>query len=548
MTNKKLKKSILILTGCFLGVFISEIFAYIFLGAPPDLNTDHHFNQAYIDIYENIVHPDKNKKYYIKNKPDYKIKPFSYIKAEKEKRVFIIGESVARRFRNNYLESKLESILPQYSWVVRNFGLGGYESYRITIVLKEIARYKPDLILLFMGNNDGMHNPVKINYLPYKYKILSRFWTTRIITERLCPPEFISFDNSKSNYVNNFFKNNLIKMIKLSKNIAPLMVYTLPDNHQLTRIIPYPYHDKIMFTAWWLIDNNPEKAIRKYSSLFNENHDPRLNWYLAQAYGKIGNHKKAAEFYRKNIFEFQVERNNIIRDAAETHHLLFVDFRKIIHDLTDGNPGFDYFSDIMHYWPPVYRIISDATIKNIYKHNINNKINVLANPSEWNTDSLNSINIDEILDLNKQFLESDSVRLFHLSRGLFWKPWKDFELHKGKLKIYYQNDPDFVITLDQNEQILETAEKHPEQWPGALCIIGEALREKKDLKNALKYFNKAVVLDKDLYYLYLFRGLCHFDMNKKNSAERDFKRLRELNKDYRWLSMEYLEKIRLNDN
>lgn len=66
------------------------------------------------------------------------------------KRIFVVGESVA-----SLLRTPEDAGLKNGKLEVINCGVGSYESYRIKDVFKQILKYKPDLIVVLSGNNEG---------------------------------------------------------------------------------------------------------------------------------------------------------------------------------------------------------------------------------------------------------------------------------------------------------------------------------------------------------------------------------------------------------
>jgi lysophospholipase L1-like esterase len=76
-------------------------------------------------------------------------------------RVFVIGESTAAGYPyppayafGAWLERRLRASLPELPIEVVNAAVSGYSSRRALIALREIARYQPDLVIVYSGHNE----------------------------------------------------------------------------------------------------------------------------------------------------------------------------------------------------------------------------------------------------------------------------------------------------------------------------------------------------------------------------------------------------------
>lgn len=77
-------------------------------------------------------------------------------------RVFVVGGSSSagvpypstRQAFSGWLEGLLEQALPQRSVEVVNAAFSGYATRRVLTVVREIARYEPDLVIIYSGHNE----------------------------------------------------------------------------------------------------------------------------------------------------------------------------------------------------------------------------------------------------------------------------------------------------------------------------------------------------------------------------------------------------------
>jgi lysophospholipase L1-like esterase len=76
-------------------------------------------------------------------------------------RIFVIGESVAagtpyytRLAFASWLAQRLAAEAPGVHWEVVNAALGGLQSWSALTVVRDIARYQPDLLVVYLGHNE----------------------------------------------------------------------------------------------------------------------------------------------------------------------------------------------------------------------------------------------------------------------------------------------------------------------------------------------------------------------------------------------------------
>ncbi|MCX5797916.1 MAG: tetratricopeptide repeat protein [Elusimicrobia bacterium] len=131
----------------------------------PDLPSTVDARYWYLDIYDDFfaeeLRPD-GRAYRVSRRPLSRPSSFPALKSTDTFRVFVIGGSVAyqyeldpQRIAGRALQDVLEHVLPGRRVEVVHCGMGAYDSYRETLVLKEVLRYAPDLIVLMSGNNES---------------------------------------------------------------------------------------------------------------------------------------------------------------------------------------------------------------------------------------------------------------------------------------------------------------------------------------------------------------------------------------------------------
>jgi len=99
-------------------------------------------------------------------RPD--LSPFPLERPPGGLRVFVLGASAAAGWPYHLgdtnlsalLERKLRLLYPERSVEVVNMAAGTYGSHRVKLILEEVLRYHPDLVVLYNGNNEFLENLV----------------------------------------------------------------------------------------------------------------------------------------------------------------------------------------------------------------------------------------------------------------------------------------------------------------------------------------------------------------------------------------------------
>ncbi|MFH1368962.1 MAG: SGNH/GDSL hydrolase family protein [Elusimicrobiota bacterium] len=525
----------LIIFGIVLGLLLLETAAQLIKGTPPPLDTDKTFaTYTYVDIYKDFFKLDRSKGMYRNARWRSKPSEFPDFKRFNEKRVFIIGESVAFYFQDQFLLEKLKIIAPQYDWKVINCGMSSYDSYRIGIVFKEIVKYEPDLVIIMNGNNVGLVNPVKINHWIYKYRVLARFWVTRAVTNFLNPPVSL-----KKAELDELFRKNMSEIAAAAKKRGiPLALFTLPLNHHLpVEMTAYENHE--FFSALWLIDKNPKKAIELFEKIRTP--ENRYCWFLARSYEKLGQPLKAEQYYRENIDKLHYEVNEIIREIAEGDpSVLVVDYAKYVLEKTRDNPGFEVFFDECHFWPILNYPVAEQIIECVYGHNLKFNTSILFKPQEADFEKFKSTLTDwnGLLKDNMKLIETQKEYCFYQFIHELTKPSWDRNVNSNQIcGYYYKFIPNFF------EDFINYAPKSLDNMDYALSRVGETLKEHNNYEKARFYFSKSIAQNPELALTYMFRGLCYYDMGNKEIADMDFATLKMKDNRFEWLNSAYLDSL-----
>jgi len=122
-----------------------------------------------------LVEPAATKPYFFANptRPGYAEETnFVMPKPAGTVRIFLIGESAAKGYpqpRNlamsSFLRAMLEDLWPDRTVEVINMGTTAVASFPLVYMMQEVVRYEPDLVILYVGNNEffGAYGTASIN-------------------------------------------------------------------------------------------------------------------------------------------------------------------------------------------------------------------------------------------------------------------------------------------------------------------------------------------------------------------------------------------------
>ena len=394
-----IKKLFVVCVGIIIAFIFCEVLLRIFGYSPQQQivihqgysNIQDFINWAYLDIREPFFKISNNnfkiqrKDYYIPIQDNnvYKLK-----KDEGKKRIFIVGESVAKYFDKNILEKDLEEF---FDVEIINVGMGGYDSYRIEKITKEIKSLNPDWVIFCIGNNDGSDdvfyfnhfNPLDINILALKYSVFKKIYTLNLISNFLYPSVVLNKDNVEQN-----FQKNILKIIKNLKN-TNIVFCDLPNNEYFRtgNLFNSIIERQTKESVYWKQTHNFEIA-NKYKNVYITNFVDILKKYSNDILGynfftdNCHLNKEAYMLLSKLITEIIVKKIdnkeiNVIPTKDEFNEKIkqVIDIPRCANDPTGYMVAFDRLENILN------NNTIDSELKNIYvelKKDIENKTNYMT--------------------------------------------------------------------------------------------------------------------------------------------------------------------------
>jgi len=420
------------------------------------------------------------------------------------KRVFVIGESVAALLRpgkelpgknnpgKNFLNKLLSAGAGENAGIeIINCGMGGYESYRIYEVLKEILRYSPDLVVTLSGNNETKPEScpgLECDLRRRKFRLFERYFSLKND-----PAE------ARKKALLKVHEGMLVKMAGAAKKAGvPLVFCTLPAAlRDMPPGQPAPLEKKRFSEGYRLFYSGkyPEALTEFKLGLAAEPREPYFNFYTAKALDRLGRVKEAAAYYQDAVdFDPALsrsgrERNELIRRTAASEGACAADLEKLFRGLSAGGlPGFAEFSDAMHWNLPYNRTVWEEIFRAAGRCGIKGYENFTAGgPGQWaETSRQNALTrLGYAFSwLDERALNQSSVA--ELSRLKAEQP--------GLLKKAAASPEEFAALLPANFWSAERIKRAKDLFPFFLAHLAEAERRAGNHAQALKLCERALLL------------------------------------------------------
>lgn len=475
-------------------------------------------------------------------------------KPENTRRIFIVGGSVAQVFGKSGEEflDKLKTNVPGVNFEVINCGMGGYDSWRESLILNEVVNYSPDLIIIFSGNNE-IYGELKFDrvdlwraeldgFLLSKsraYKIARDFLRKRIIN-----PGFYPIPERDKN----FARNARLMLRKAKSRNIPVAICTLPVNYRdILTYTPLPLHDKVFFNAWLALERKDYlSAIRNFSVYSSEGHsDTHFLFYLGYCYERVKDYLKARECYlkglRRAIYVCLPERNGLIREISGRENAVLVDLERVFNEMSEtGIPGYDLLYDNCHWYTAMNLPVSEEIIGSIFAYNRDRVKDVLAPREKWNHQSSRALKeeirarIKNSLDKFIVFPFSAALRSMADNPDILERTVYNFQLIIKMSPDYLflrfktgELDDDFRGFLNDKEIIRSFPYLDFTRYSAAAFThIGEAYRRSGLFAQGLELLNAAIARNHQLLQAYLSRALIYHKLGRIDDCRKDMDILR----------------------
>lgn len=322
-------------------------------------------------------------------------------------RIFVLGASAAEGYPDHtfgfarILETMLRDQYPGANIEVINTGITAINSHVVVKVAEDLASFKPDLFIVYLGNNEVVGpfgpgtalSPFEPNYLTIRLGIFLNSirlgQLLKSLSEKLFGPKHqplqnwdeiwnrlsekqIRADDPRLEIVYSHYRRNLNKILEISKSSgAKVVVSTVASN--LKDFAPFAsLHkqelssiDRIQWDTLYQTGIEFQKAglckqaIKNYLRAINiDKGFAEVHFRLGRCYQTLQDYSSAHKHYLKardlDALRFRADTsiNQIIKDAAsgKTHEgIILVDATKAFRDNSpSGIPGNELFYEHVH--------------------------------------------------------------------------------------------------------------------------------------------------------------------------------------------------------
>ena len=541
----------------FLPIILIELILVGIYGPIPSEPIPELFHYEHLAIYDPLFKTEEHKgrEYYIPARKMNSAKPFPVDKNPDKTRIFLTGGSFVEDWNALKLEENLNRILKDIvtnkSCEIINCGMAVYDSYRVSLIIKEIINYEPDIVIVLTGNNENIYDKnvnitlFNMNRFLRKFRIYRKAQDI-LLQKRRKKDVTLNLDQENIDLAEKLriYKENINQIIQLakSKNI-PLILGSLPIN--LNGIPPAGKRpvNKLFLKGCLLLENGSiNEAVQAFNQHIDNNRlDPFGYYYLGSAYEEKGEYEKAlSNYYNAVKYDKAVrvnpEMNQYLQTISKEKKVNFIDIEKTFYQIAENRiTGFTQFRDNCHIWPEYYEYLNNL----VFKEMINNKVmfKELFDLRQAGISPLDTINIPEKqayyhpipiiravweIIANKEYgLCEYSVKLFKSAYSLDTSCFNSIHLFKERIKNILEKDF-YLKHVMQDDTLFEG------QWPMVLYHIGEMYRREKMYDKAVNFFDSSISQNNQNYLPYLGKALAFYSQDRKEEMVENLKKADKL--------------------
>ena len=494
------------------------------LGPPPREAAFPDFDYYYSDINKDFFRPVLNNEFslaYTTARPRAESQTFLASKPAGTVRVFVVGGSVAVMFADEpavRIREFFRKSFPGKTIEVISCGMGGYDSYRDSLVLKDVLRHEPDAIVVLSGNNEYFEpETVASPTLYHLTRALRRLWLFRWPQERWLPSRTAARPTRKDRLAN--FESNLRRMaLQAHERNVPLVFCTLPAN-----IRDYPplsgrpaFGTPGYLDAWAAFDAGDDRAATEKFGRYAAAHpeDPFGHYWLAKSLDRRGLRAAAREQYRLALeYDDPGERcsparNDIIRRVARDTGMIAADLEKTFDAIAeDGITDGRIFADPMHWRKEYYPLASSVILRAVHDAaNAGGTPRSLADGWDWSWYEASKPELLKPAVGPESRAKSGDEEVY---RAMTYAVRENDGLSEGALALFAdeaRQDParfEFLTgSYDNVRKVFETyvwlrasADDVRERWDEVLIHRGETYRRQRLYARALRDFDAVLARD-----------------------------------------------------
>lgn len=476
---------------------------------------------------------------------------FNYQEFPKDKgqntyRIFSLGASTTyghpftdKASFSRWLDSFLKAAAPDRNWEVINTGGISYASYRIANLMRELVNYKPDLFIIYSGQNEFLEERSygSITKLPTwiinsdsalcntrvyssMKRLLQKLRTESalearkrfevsgevddILTHSTGPTSYQRDDVLREQILHHY-QLNIERMVKIAHDVDAEVIFVKPAVN-LRNMSPFKSEHKKGLTAeeinlWDDFYTKAKKfdSAKKYSEAIDlyykalaiDDRYAKLHYRIGRILFKQGRFEESEKFFWRAVDEdiaplrMVREIQDILSVVAQKFDIPLIDFQKILRDQTlkkygHGVLGKEFFLDHVHTNEHGYRLLALALLEQLNKQGV---IESLLPPEKFE-----EVQTQFISSLNE---EDYRVSFIHLGLVFDWA---------GK--------------FDEAKNILfKSLDSYGDQ-PEVFELLGKIYAREGDATESMHYFQKA--LDAGYETAALHAALGNFNLQQQN--------------------------------
>ena len=521
---------------------------------------------------------------------------FAHTKPAGAKRVFCLGGSTtygrpyddATSFAG-WMRELLPHVAPETRWEVINAGGVSYASYRVARLAEELAKYQPDLLIVYTGQNEFLEERTYRDLRsasPFKRRVTSALSRTRTYallqrllrqqpeskeSDRFELPEEVDArldhtvgptsyerDDRLRRQVLNHFEVNLVRIIRIAHRAGAEVVLITPASN-LKDCSPFKSRHSQGLSAEKLQlwkrhhqqaqqferDGKLSEALAAYRSAAEiDSRFAELHWRIGGTLLKLERYEAARTAFRKAVDEDVCplravgEIPQIIRKTADEMNVPYVDFEKLIdrrcrREHGHASPGEEFFLDHVHPTIKTNGMLAAAIVERLIE---SGHVTARA-PLTAEMIATASKQIESRIDARKH-----AIALRNLAKVLNWAG-KHHEAGSLALRAVKQlpDDPEclvmsaaYLARTGRKEQAVENyrrALRFRPDYAIAHQMLGAALVDVGKLNEALQHFTALARLRPRDAHAWQMIGAIHSEQNRYAEALPHFEKAVSLKPD-----------------
>lgn len=295
----------------------------------------------------------------VPRRPRSRARPFPAVKAPGTTRVFVLGGSVAYQYDQApekaggwTLERVLERAFPGRRFEVIHCGMGGYDSFRESLVLREVLGYGADAVVLMSGNNED-----RADAGPPSWKTAAVLRLRRALRSLgvpvAAPRPAAGLSDLRTGFLSSF-ESNLREMVRRARARGAIVTLcALPRQLGLPPRGALPLRTALFARGWDLLESGraraAEEALRRYAAGYPDEPFGRL--WLGRLLERRGAAAAARAEYRRALeLSCHVPKANAaVRAVARSEGAALADLERALGPADGEARNARLLSDEMHW-------------------------------------------------------------------------------------------------------------------------------------------------------------------------------------------------------